>query len=33
LFHNGDGSQRVVLTALLGNPLEHLKQRQGRDEK
>jgi hypothetical protein len=26
LFHNGDGSQRVVLTALLANPLEHLKQ-------
>ncbi len=26
LFHNGDGSQRVVLTALQGNPLEHLKQ-------
>jgi hypothetical protein len=26
LFHNGDGSQRVVLAALLANPLEHLKQ-------
>ena len=26
LFHNGDGPQRVVLTALLANPLEHLKQ-------
>jgi len=26
LFHNSDGSQRVVLTALLANPLEHLKQ-------
>jgi hypothetical protein len=26
LFHNGDGSQRVVLTALLTDPLEHLEQ-------
>ena len=26
LFHNGDGSQRVILTALLANPFEHLKQ-------
>jgi hypothetical protein len=26
LLHNRDGSQRLVLTALLANPLEDLKQ-------
>jgi hypothetical protein len=26
LLHNRDGPQRVVLTALLANSLEHLKQ-------
>jgi len=32
LLHDRDGSQCVVLAALLANPLEHLKQRKGRHE-